>query len=131
MKKSPVDINSPEVLLNSWIDMNVRIWFDRGFKNKAKIGKILLAHIFSFGDEHGKLAEVFEWLKSDHARHVLTKDGDDQGGVWVLDAIESLPFGKTVTSAEILKEKIDAYIYKHYEVTKYDLKLGDPVYVRS
>ena len=131
MKKSPVDINSPEVLLNSWIDMNVRIWFDRGFRNKAKIGKILLSHIFLLGDEHDKLKEIFEWLKSDHAQYVLTKDGADQGGVWVLDAFESLTFGKTAISIDVLKAKIDAYIDRHYEVTKYDLKLGDPVYVRE
>lgn len=131
MKKSSVDINSPEVLLNSWIDMNVRIWFDRGFRNKVKIGKILLSHIFLLGDEHDKLNEIFEWLKSDHARYVLTKDGADQGGVWVLDAFENLTFGKTAISTDILKGKIDAYIDKHYAVTKYDLKLGDPVYVRE
>jgi hypothetical protein len=130
MKENSVDINSPEVLLNSWIDMNVRIWFDRGFRNKTKIGQILLAHIFLFADEHGKLAEMFEWLKSNHARQVLKKDGEDQGGVWVLGAFDNLPFGKSKLPAESLKAKVNAYVDKHYEITKYELKLGEPVYVR-
>lgn len=126
-----IDINSPEILLNSWIDMNVRIWFDRGFKNRTKIGKILLAHIFLLGDEHDKLPEIFEWLKSDHAKTVFSQDGEDQGGTWVLSAIDSLPFKDSTLDAEKLKLKINAYIDKHYEVTKYELKLGEPVYVRN
>ena len=130
MKKF-VDINSPEILLNSWIDMNVRIWFDRGFKNRTKIGKILLAHIFLLGDEHGKLLEIFEWLKSDHAKTVFSQDGEDQGGAWILSAIDSLPFKGSTLDVKQLKLKIDAYIDKHYEVTKYELKLGEPVYVRN
>ena len=131
MNYKSVDLNSPEILLNSWIDMNVRTWFDRGFKNREKSGKILLAHIFLLGDENGKLLEIFEWLKSNHAKTVFCQDGDDQGGTWVLNAIDSLPFKNSIQDAERLKLKIYAYIDKHYEVTKYELKLGEPVYVRS
>lgn len=131
MNNSSVDINSPEILLNSWIDMNVRIWFDRGFRNKSKIGKVLLAHIFLLGDEHGKLIELFEWLKSDHAKKVFTMDGEDQGGVWILEAISSLQFRESKLSSEKLAAKVDAYIDKHYEVTKYALKLGEPVYIKN
>ena len=131
MTTSPIDINSPEILLNSWIDMNVRIWFDRGFKNRRKIGKILLTHIFLLGDTHEKLLEIFEWLKSDHAKNVFSQDGEDQGGIWVLNAIDSLPFKDSVKDPEILKKKIFSYIDKHYEITKRELKLGEPVYVRA
>jgi hypothetical protein len=131
MSAIQVNINSPEILLNSWIDMNVRIWFDRGFRNKSKIGKILLAHIFLLGDEHGKLIELLKWLKSVHAKEVFTKDGEDQGGIWLLEAIATLPFKDSDLSDEKLISKINAYVDKNYEVTKYELKLGSPVYIRD
>ncbi len=131
MKTKSIDINSPEVLLNSWIDMNVRVWFDRGFKNRFKIGKILLAHIFYFAEEHGKLKEVFEWLKSEHAKSVLRADGDDQGGVWVLEAFESLASLNNTKDSGALESKLMSFADKNFEITKYELKLGEPVYVRS
>ena len=131
MSQHEIGINSPEILLNSWIDMNVRIMFDRGFKNREKIGKMLLAHILAFAEEHEKLIEMFNWLQTDHATRCLKADGEDQGGVWVLNAIENFPFNKNESVAAKLDTYLQKYMDRHLDVMKYKFELNNPVYVHG
>ena len=66
--------NCPERILGKWLAESEDEYFGEEDENEAEFGNLLIGNILNFGKKHGKLNEMFNWLKSKNAEKFLLSD---------------------------------------------------------
>lgn len=109
--------NCPERILGKWLADSEEEYFDEEDENEAEFGNLLIGNILNFGKKHGKLDEMFAWLKSKNAEKFLLSDDAYQFAAKLI-----------ISQIKILKnEDLNSFTEKYNRVVGNELILNEPL----